>query len=187
MSMMKMTDILVSTRAFFVTFTYPSRGKSDEWSAEDQKKALIEVTPIISSEFKDISLTKDLYQILTSEPGSVNKHAKDEVLHRFVQRCPKHLFEEFWESARSAPLEKMPVHVESITCILYSTDAEIVAIKDTLPIHLIMAMKALEETFFAYAMDTKNPPVSKDDSTKKEWKKDNNRKTHKYFLHHRGS
>ncbi len=184
MSFVKMTDILVSTSAFIVTLTYPAKAKShnyDDW-ADINFETVLEVTPIIQSATEDVGLAKKFFNALCSDSSSHNRRFKDHALKTFVEGCTKRDFEQFWDSTNWRTLERLCLRVPNVTCMLYDKTGNVVHMIECSAIEVVRALKRIEEAFF---VSVKNVPIAASMHEKKDFRKDQNRSTHKYFLHHK--
>ena len=185
MSFVKMTEILASTSAFIVTLTYPTKAKSHgfrEWNWDIHSEALIEITPIIQSATDDIGLAEKFFQIISADSTQHNRRLKDHVLQSFVKRCTKRIFEQFWDSAEWKTLEWLSIRIPTVTCILYDKEGNVVHLKTTSALDVMKALRAIEEAFFISA---RIAPFVMHDYDKKNLKREKNRQTRKYFMHHR--
>ena len=172
MSLVKMTDILVSTSAFIVTLTY-----------QGHDKALLEVTPI-GRQGPDWSLAEKFFHSITSDSSQHNARSKRAWLNSFISGCSKRIVDEFWDNAQWKTLEGLCLRVPYITCLLYDKNGDVAASFDCLTYEVLWALQRVEEAFFAHSLAQK-APVAFVDHSKKAQKRDLNRQTHKYFLHHR--
>ena len=179
MSIVKMTDILVSTSAFVVTLSYPTKAKSSK--NESATEFILEVTPIIQSATKDIGLAKQFFDIITSDSTRHNKRAKDKTLSSFVQKCSKRLLEEYWDSSHWKTLQGLSLRLPYLTCILYDTTGNLICETHTKVLDILWALQKLEEQLFisTSGVKAKRMPFRPVEPKKEK------RSTHKYFLHHK--
>jgi hypothetical protein len=167
MALAKMTDILVSTSAFIATFTY-----------QGSDKAILEINPI--GKFAHTGGLPELFfHIITSDSSQKHARLKREWQNRFVAEASKRITEEFWDSAQWASVERLCLTLPYITCVLYDKEGNVAETRDALAYELLWALERLESALFSHSEShAKQQP-------KKAFKRDHNRQTHKYFLHHR--
>lgn len=174
MSVTKMTDILATTGAFFATFTYSPKNREAD--------PTIEITPVISSHDKDASLASTFFEIITSDSSSHNRRWKEDLLWHFVQGCSRKESEEFWDNAAWTTLEASAPDILWTTCVLYNQRGEAVDVRVCKTADIVSALKKVESSLFEYIS---KKPLDIVASHRKSLKKDLNRATHKYFLHHK--
>ncbi|MBS0656593.1 MAG: hypothetical protein JSR46_12510 [Verrucomicrobia bacterium] len=178
MSITKMTDMLATTGAFFATFTHSFKNKAtDSWETPT-----IEVSPVISAHDRDGALASSFFKIITSDSSNDHRHHKDELLWHFVESCSRKESEEFWENAAWTTLEASIPTTPWTTCVLYNQRGEAVDVRICKTADIVSALRRVESSLFEYI--TKKP-LAAVNSRRKELKKDLNRETHKYFLHHK--
>lgn len=179
MSLVKMTDIIVSTNAFIVTLAYSAKAKSE---IDLSTEAILEVTPIIQSATEDVGLAEKFFNVLTADSSSHNRRMKDQALESFVKGCTKRIFEQFWDSSQWQTLEGLSTRIPTITCMLYDKTGNLVHMITCSALDVMRALQRIEEAFF---VSTKTVPAVVHDYGKKSFRRDQNRSTHKYFMHHR--
>lgn len=179
MSFVKMTDILVSTSAFIVTLAYSAKAKSE---IDLSTEAILEVTPIIQSATEDVGLAEKFFNVITADSSAHNKRIKDQALDSFVKGCTKKIFEQFWDSSEWKTLEGLSTRVPTITCMLYDKTGNLIHMITCSALDVMRALQRIEEAFF---VSTKTVPACLHDYSKKSFRRDQNRSTHKYFMHHR--
>lgn len=179
MSFVKMTDILVSTSAFIVTLAYSAKAKSE---IDLSTEAILEVTPIIQSATEDVGLAEKFFNVITADSSAHNKRIKDQALDSFVKGCTKKIFEQFWDSSEWKTLEGLSTRVPTITCMLYDKTGNLIHMITCSALDVMRALQRVEEAFF---VSTKTVPAYLHDYSKKSFRRDQNRSTHKYFMHHR--
>lgn len=184
MSFVKMTDILVSTKAFIVTLTHPAKAKS---LREESAEIIIEVTPIIQAATQEANLAEKFFEIITADSTSRNRRLKEENLKHFVTACSKQIFEQFWDSSHWKSLEQNCLRIPHITCLLYDVSGNVVNSVICRTLDLLWALQKIEEAFFTHSLPAKSKkvPYGVIAHEKKEYRRNLNRETHKYFLHHR--
>lgn len=179
MSFVKMTDILVSTSAFIVTLAYSAKAKSE---IDMSTEAVLEVTPIIQSATNDVGLAEKLFDVLIADSSANNRRMKDHALQSFIKSCNKKVFEQFWDSSNWGTLETLSTRMPTITCMLYDKEGSLVHMITCSAIDIMRALKRIEEAFF---ISTRSMPLVAYHHDKKDFRRDQNRSTHKYFMHHR--
>ena len=175
-----MTDILVSTSAFIATLTYPVK-KSKIGS---NYEVILEIIPIVQSATKDIGLAEQFFTVLSADSSVAHRRKKANLLRHFIQSCPQKISEEFWDGAHWRTLEGLCLRIPSITCLLYDRAGNVVKEAISPPIDILWALQRIEEAFF---ITQGTPLYHNPEHTKKEFRRDSNRETHKYFLHHRAA
>jgi len=182
MSDVKMTDILVSTPAFIVTLTVPAK------SAKNQEMpALVEVIPIAQASLKGEVWSEQFFAVLTADSSEYNRREKTRKLDEFVASSNKKMFEQFWDSANWTPLEPLCFHLPYLSCVLYDKSGNVKQSVICLTVEVWRALQRVEEAYFRQSLPTrgKKVPWAIEVEAKKEFRKDLNRATHKYFRHHR--
>jgi hypothetical protein len=172
MSLIKMTDILVSTSAFIVTLTY-----------QGKEKALLEVSPV-GKAGPDCRQAEQFYRIITSDSSTHNMRRKKEWLKGFLTGCNKRILEEFWDNAHWKTLEGLCLKVPYITCVLYDKTGNVVESAICLTYEVLWALQRIEEAFFAQSLVQKSQAASIGHA-RKERTVGKTMQPHKYFLHHR--
>ncbi len=173
----KMTDIVVSTSAFIVTLSYPAKFKSTGINHE----TVLEVIPIVQSATKDIGLAEKFFDIICADSSAAHRRKKVKLLRAFIHNCPKKITEEFWDSSHWRTLEGLCLRIPSISCVLYDRAGSLLKEVRCSPIDILWSLQRVEEAFFI----TSGTPMVREEHAKKEFRRDQNRETHKYFLHHR--
>ncbi|MBS0634341.1 MAG: hypothetical protein JSR37_02630 [Verrucomicrobia bacterium] len=167
MSSLKMIDILIQTSAFIVTLTY---------NKEKSSEALLEVTPIIQSATKDVGLAEKFFDIISSD------RVKDHHFQAFVKGCTKKISEQFWDSSNWETLEALSIEIPNVTCLLYDTAGSLVHMKTCNALNVMRGFRRIEEALFISA---RGMPLQLVEHDKHSWRRDQNRETRKYFMHHR--
>lgn len=182
MSDVKMTDILVSTPAFIVTLTVPAKQAKNQ-----ETQGLIEVIPIVKNPLKGEHWADQLFSVLTADSSEHNRREKTRNLDAFVTSSNKQMFEQFWDNANWKPLEPLCFHQPYLTCVLYDKSGNVKESVICLTVEIWRALQRIEEAFFRHTLPVKakNVPWAIAVESKKEFRKDHNRATHKYFRHHR--
>jgi hypothetical protein len=142
----KMSEVLVSTKAFTAMLTHPVKNVSN--GAE----ALIEVIPTISSGFKDISLVEDFFSIISIDQSEYGKKAKKARLDRFVNGATRRLIEEFWDTRNFDSLKRCIFSAPVIECVLYDKSGKIIQSTVTHAVDVITALKKLELACYLQGM-----------------------------------
>lgn len=172
MSLVKMTDNLVATSAFNATLTY-----------QGKESAVLEVIPV-SGYRQDGTLAEQFFRIITADSSRMFSKSKKEHMKSFVFSCEKRIFEEFWDNSNWKTLEGLCLQMPYITCVLYDKTGNVVDTVDCLTYEVLWALQRVEEAFFTNSQVAANEAHFTNQSNK-EFKRDSNRQTHKYFLHHR--
>lgn len=182
MSDVKMTDILVSTPAFIITFTCPAKNTNAQTT-----EAVLEITPIVQPGVQTDALAGQIFAILTADSTPNNRKAKRKILLDFVTGCSQKMIEEFWDSANWRSLQAKWFHWPHISCLLYDKTGNVAVDSVCLTVDIIRAIQHLEEALFAQAVPSTKTMATWQLQTydKKASRRDHNRATHKYFLHHR--
>lgn len=179
MSFVKMTDIVASTQAFIVTLSYLAKGKSN---IDTSQEVIIEVSPIIQSATEDTGLAEQFFHIISSDSTSHNRRQKNHIFDAFIKGCTRKIFEQFWDSSCWDTLEHLAIRIPTITCLLYDKAGNLIHSRTASALDVMKAFKKLEEAFF---FSLRQAPVHLEHHDKKAFKRDQNRSTHKYMMHHR--
>jgi len=142
----KMSEVLVSTKAFTVMLTHPVK------NVENGTQALIEVIPTVSSGFKDMTLVEDFFSIISKDQSQHEKKAKKASLERFVKGCTRRLIEEFWDSRHFESLKKCIFTAPIVECVLYDRSGKVANENLTTMVDLVAALKKIELAFYLQGM-----------------------------------
>jgi len=176
MSYVKMTNNLVSTKAFTVTLTYPK----NEYS-----QSVLSVIPKISH--SNVEMTDQFYHFIVSDPGFHNRRQKEQCLSTFLSESSREIYEEFWDSAQWKMLERICLTLPYLTCVLYDTQGDVVETRICKTVDVLKSLQKIEEALFTSTLQAtvKRSSFGSFVAHKKEFRRKANRETHKYFMHHR--
>lgn len=172
MSLVKMTDILVSTSAFIVTLTNQAKDK-----------VILEVSPI-GNVGPNSRLAELFFRCLTSDSSSQNLRRKKEWLKSFVSGSNTKVVAEFWDNAHWKTLEGLCLKVPYITCIIYDSTGNVVDSIICLTYEVLWALQRIEEALFTHTQ-TQKSHAARFEAAEKDQKVGKFTQPHKYFLHHR--
>ena len=142
----KMSEVLISTKAFTAVLTHPVN------NVENGAQALIEVIPTVTSGFKDMTLVEDFFSVISKDQSPHGKKAKKACLERFVKGCTRRIIEEFWDSRNFDSLKKCIFSAPIIECVLYDKSGKVAQSTVTTTVDLVTALKKLELAFYLQGM-----------------------------------